>query len=313
MANAPDLEVHKLVKKYGSFHAVDGISFTVPKGKVIGFLGPNGAGKTTTIQILLGITLPTSGEIRFFGEDFSTHRQRCLQRINFTSAFNTLQGRITPWENLIVFAHLYNVRNPEKKIRDLFDYFEINDVINEQYMNLSAGQKTRVNLAKSLLNDPELILMDEPTASLDPDIADKTLTLIEDLKTSRNISILYTSHNMDEITRVCDEVIFLDHGKVVAHDTPLGLTKRIRTAEVRLTFDNPKNLVSEYLTKKKYTHKFVSDHAVLVHTEEKLIPKLIFGMTKTDILIVDIEIQKPTLEDVFLQIARGESYEAHEA
>ena len=300
------LEVEKLVKNYGSFRAVDGISFIVPKGKVVGFLGPNGAGKTTTIHMLLGITLTNGGTIKYFGKDFSKHRLYCLQRINFTSAFNTLLGRITVWENLLVFAHLYQVKYAKEKILKLTEYFEISDLLPELYQNLSAGQKTRVNLVKALLNDPELILMDEPTASLDPDIADKTLTLIEELKRARNLAILYTSHNMHEITRICDEVIFLDHGKIVAQDTPLNLTKRISSATIRLTFVNNKALLEQYLQEQKQHFSFPDNHTVIVTTQEKLIPEVLFGMSRTGVNITDIEIQKPTLQDVFLQIARKE-------
>lgn len=179
------LSVKNLTKKYGSYTAVDNISFEVPKGKIIGLLGPNGAGKTTTIQILLGITLANHGSINYFGKDFYKYRSESLQKINFTSSFNTLMGRITVLENLKVFGYLYNVKNPEKVIIEFAEYFEITKLLHEKYWDLSAGQKTRVNLIKSLINNPELILMDEPTASLDPDIADKTLTLIEKLKKDR--------------------------------------------------------------------------------------------------------------------------------
>jgi ABC-2 type transport system ATP-binding protein len=300
------LEVEKLVKNYGSFRAVDGISFTVPKGKIVGFLGPNGAGKTTTIQMLLGITLTNGGTIKYFGKDFSKHRLYCLQRINFTSAFNTLLGRISVWENLLVFAKLYQVKHAKEKILKLAEYFEISDLLPELYQNLSAGQKTRVNLVKALLNDPELILMDEPTASLDPDIADKTLTLIEELKRERNLAILYTSHNMHEITRICDEVIFLDHGKIVAQDTPLNLTKRISSATMRLTFDNNKEILEQYLQEQKLHFSFPDNHTVTITLQEKIIPEVLFGISRTGVDVTDIEIQKPTLQDVFLQIARKE-------
>lgn len=305
------LEVTHLVKNYKIFRAVDDISFHVKRGTVVGFLGPNGAGKTTTIQILLGITLANGGTIKYFGKDFFTNREYCLQRINFASAFNTLLGRISVGENLSVFAGLYKVTDPQKKIKELTAYFEVSQLLPQPYQNLSAGQKTRVNLIKSLLNDPELILMDEPTASLDPDIADKTLSLIEDLRKSRNLSILYTSHNMDEITRICDEVIFLDHGKIVAQDTPLGLTKRISKAQVRLLFDDKKEHIETFLQKHAYSFTFSSKNSVTINTEEKLIPKLIFGISKTGVMITDIEVIKPKLEDVFLQIARKEEYVTH--
>lgn len=302
------LEVSDLYKKYGSFVAVDSISFSVPKGKVVGFLGPNGAGKTTTIQMLLGITLTNGGSIKYFDKDFFKHRQYCLQRINFTSAFNTLQGKISVWENLLVFAKLYEIDHSKKKIEELARYFEISNLLPEVYQNLSSGQKTRVNFVKSLLNDPELLLMDEPTASLDPDIADKTLSFIQYLKQERNLTILYTSHDMEEITRICDEVIFLDRGKIVAQDTPLNLTKKITAVELRLTFDDNKKEMEEYLRKHDQLFSFVNNHVVLIDTIENLVPKLIFGISKTDIWITDIEIKKPTLEDVFLQIARGEKH-----
>ncbi|HKC04571.1 MAG TPA: ABC transporter ATP-binding protein, partial [Patescibacteria group bacterium] len=288
----------------GSFRAVDGISFVVPKGKVIGFLGPNGAGKTTTIQMLLGITERSAGSINYFGQDFFTHKKESLQRINSASAFNTLLGRISVMENLIVFANLYQVKNSKEKIMELIKHFEAEDLLPQRYWDLSSGQKTRVNLIKSLLNDPELLLMDEPTASLDPDITDKTLSLIEELKETRNLSILYTSHNMEEITRICDEVIFLDHGKIVAQDTPVNLTKRITGSELRLIFENKKETLENYLNQEKQKFSFENENTVVIDTTENLIPKLIFGLNKKGVKITDIEVEKPNLEDVFLEIAR---------
>jgi ABC-2 type transport system ATP-binding protein len=298
------LQVQNLTKKYGTFCAVNDISFSVKKGKIIGFLGPNGAGKTTTIQMLLGITNPTEGKIRYFDKDFLTHRRECLQRINFTSAFNTLQKKITVWQNLIVFAGLYGDLNPKEKLKELVSYFKIDRLLSLEYGNLSAGERTRVNLVKSLINNPELILMDEPTASLDPDIADIVLTYIEHLREKQNITILYTSHNMDEITRICDEVIFLDHGKIVAQDTPLGLTKRIDKAKLFLTFNKDREIVEKYCLEKKLDFNFPNDNTVVIEVEENKIPEIIFGLSKKEIWITDIEVKKPTLEDVFLHIAR---------
>jgi len=302
------LEVKDLVKNYGQFCAVDKISFNVPKGKVIGFLGPNGAGKTTTIHMLLGIALSNGGEIKYFGRDFYKNKSACLQRINFASSFNTLQGRISVYENLLVFAKLYAVKNPKQKIANLVKYFEVEDLLDQRFWDLSAGQKTRVNLIKSLINDPELILMDEPTASLDPDIADKTLSLIEDLRKSKKLSILYTSHNMNEITRICDEVIFIDHGKIVAQDTPLGLTKRLSKSTLRLTFEDKKNALEKFLKAENQKFTKINKNTVVIKLNEKEIPKIIFGISQAGVWITDIEVEKPTLEDVFLQIARGKKY-----
>lgn len=300
------LEVQNLVKDYKGYRAVDGITFRVPKGAVVGFLGPNGAGKTTTIQMLLGVTLPTSGKIQFFGKDFNTHREEILSRINFTSAFNNLLGRISVYENLLVYAQLYGVANPKKKIEELVSYFEIESFLQSIYWHLSAGQKTRVNLVKALLNDPEIVLMDEPTASLDPDIADKTLSLIEQLKKERDLSILYTSHNMDEITRICDDVIFLDKGKIVAQDTPENLTKRITSAQISLHVHSHLEEIQEYL--KSNSLPFTQDqHKIHITTDTNKVPEILFSIGKMDPDIRDIEILKPTLEDVFLQIARNQS------
>lgn len=303
--HSPVLVVNNLRKVFGTTTVVDGISFEIQKGEIVGLLGPNGAGKTTTIHMLLGITQASGGTIQYFGKDFFQNREYCLQKINFTSTYNTLQGRITVYENLRVFANLYNVKNAEKKIREHISYFEIDHLLNKRYWDLSAGQKTRVNIVKSLLNEPDLLLMDEPTASLDPDIADKTLSLIENLKKTTNISILYTSHNMDEVTRICDRVIFLDRGTIVAQDTPLNLTKQIATAKLQLTFEGKKSDVKEYLVKHNSPHTFVTSNIVVVDTEEKMIPKILFGISKTDIYVTDIEVIKPKLEDVFLDIARG--------
>jgi ABC-2 type transport system ATP-binding protein len=307
---SPELlvEVHDLVKDFGRFRAVDDISFSVPRGKIVGLLGPNGAGKTTTIHMLLGITTPTSGRITYFGREFVANRQWCLQRINYASSFNTLQGRISVWENLLVFARLYGMTRPGTRIKELATYFEITDLLDKRYWDLSAGQKTRVNLIKALLNNPELILMDEPTASLDPDIADKTLSLIEEARRASGVSILYTSHRMDEVNRICDEVIFLDHGRIVAQDTPLGLTKRIDAAQLKLTFDGARTAVEAFLAERGQRYVFPQNHIVSIDTTEALIPALIFGLSEQGVWITDIEVKKPTLEDVFLRIARGEAH-----
>jgi len=308
LASNPVLEVTELTKLYGSFRAVDRVSFTLHKGTIIGLLGPNGAGKTTTIQMLVGITLPDGGTIRYFGQDLHRHREACLQRVNFSSSYNMLQGRISVWENLVVFARLYRLRSPEQKIRDLGGYFGITELFEQRFLTLSAGQKTRVNLVKALLNDPEIILMDEPTASLDPDIADRTLSLIESLRESRDLAIVYTSHQMDEVTRICDEVIFLDRGRIVAQDTPAGLTKRIPNTQVRVRFEGQHALVATALRPNFADIDAPTDGVVVVNTDEHLVPQAIFDIGGSGVRIVDIDIRKPTLEDVFLQIARGNGH-----
>ncbi|MEX1052214.1 MAG: ABC transporter ATP-binding protein, partial [Patescibacteria group bacterium] len=221
------------------------------------------------------------------------------------SSFNNLQGKITVLENLLVYSNLYSINNPRNKIKNLVEYFEISSLLNQRYYDLSSGQRTRVNLVKALINDPMLILMDEPTASLDPDIADKLLSLIENLRKTKNTSILYTSHDMEEVTRICDEVIFLDKGKIIAQDTPLGLTKRISKAQVRLTFDGENKILEKYFKKEKLKFRFQTKNIVIIDTKEEKVPKLIFSLSKLGVWITDIEVKKPTLEDFFLQIARN--------
>jgi ABC-2 type transport system ATP-binding protein len=218
-----------------------------------------------------------------------------------------LQNRITVWENLVVFARLYRVRQPEAKIRELGAYFGIDSLMGQLFRTLSSGQKTRVNLVKALLNDPEVILMDEPTASLDPDIADRTLSLIESLRESRDLAILYTSHQMDEVTRICDEVIFLDHGRIVAQDTPAGLTRRVGNVQVRVKFEGDASRVRSALEARYADVRLPRHDVVVVTTEEHLVPQAIFEVASAGVEVVDIDIRKPTLEDVFLQIARGDN------
>jgi ABC-type multidrug transport system ATPase subunit len=204
-----------------------------------------------------------------------------------------------------VYAGLYCVANADNKIKELTAHLDLSPLLNKQYKDLSAGQKTRVNIAKSLLNDPALLLMDEPTASLDPDIADRVLTFIERIKKERDISLLFTSHNMDEVARICDRVIFLDKGSIVAEDTPVGLTKRVKYAQLRLTFDGSRKPIQTYASEQGLEVEFPRRQVVTCSVEEPQIPKVIFGLSKVGVYMTDIDIKKPDLEDVFLDIARG--------
>jgi len=299
------LSVEHLTKDFGEFRAVDDISFSIAKGSVVGMLGKNGAGKTTTIRMLLGVTTPTSGAISYFGKNFNSHREPSLQRINYISSYNTLLGRTSVWENLQIYAYLYNTQDHKKKIDELLTYFEVQDIKKKIYEDLSSGQKTRVNLVKSLLNDPELILMDEPTAALDPDIADKTLSLIENWKKEKNLSILYTSHNMQEVTRICDEVLFLSQGKIIEHDTPANLAKKVTKAQLILTFEKDPQLAFEYLKNRAISYEHKAPNQMIIETQENEIPRIIFDISKTGLWMNDITINKPTLEDFFLQISRN--------
>ena len=230
------LEVNNLVKKFNGFTAVDHISFNIYEGEITGFLGPNGAGKTTTIQMLLDLITPTSGEIKVFGKNFHQNREEILEKMNFSSAYVTMPNDLKVWENLATFARLYGVKDIRKRINELAEFFNIKDFLPKKTANLSTGQLTRLNIAKSLLNNPRLLLLDEPTASLDPDMADRTRKLLKEIKSDNGITILYTSHNMQEVEEVCDRVIFMNKGKIIDDDTPAALIKKYGFSDLNQVF-----------------------------------------------------------------------------
>ncbi len=217
------IETENLVKKFGDFIAVDGLSLQIEEGKITALLGPNGAGKTTTIQMLLDIITPTSGSIKFFGKNFKDNKEEILSQINFSSPYVALPSNLTVMENLLTFARLYGVKQPKAKIEELADFFEIRNLLSRMTTSLSTGQLTRVNLTKAFVNNPKILLLDEATASLDPYIADKTLTVLKRMQEQNGTTILYTSHNMAEIERLCDRVIFINKGAVRDDGTPSEL------------------------------------------------------------------------------------------
>lgn len=214
------VQLEHLRKEFNGTVAVDDVSFTVQRGEIVGLLGANGAGKTTTIQVLLGLTTPTSGTVRVFGQDFEQHRIEILQRCNFSSAYTGLPSNLKVWENLLVFAKLYQVKDHKRKTEELLELLEIGHLRTKITGHLSSGESTRVNLCKALLNDPELLLLDEPTASLDPNIADKVRKLLRRVQRERGISMIYTSHNMRDVEEVCDRVLFLNKGRIIAQGSP---------------------------------------------------------------------------------------------
>ncbi len=220
------IEARGLTKCFGEVCAVQNIDFELRRGEILGILGPNGAGKTTTMHMLLGLTTPSSGEIKILGLDPDKNREEVLGRINFSSSYVSLPYSLTVRENLLVFARLYSVKNKKEKIAELLSLFQLESIKHEPIRKLSSGQITRVSLAKAMLNDPEILLLDEPTASLDPDIADKTRRLLADKKDRDGTSILYTSHNMKEMEELCDRLLFLNHGRIIASGLPEDIIKK---------------------------------------------------------------------------------------
>lgn len=230
------VEVKSLKKAFNGFMAVDDVSFEIRKGEILGLLGPNGAGKTTIIHILLGLTMPTSGEIRIFDMELSKKRREILNYLNFSSSYVSMPLSLTVRENLRIFAMLYGIKNSKEKIDELLNEFEISDLGDKLVRKLSSGQVTRVCLAKALLNEPKLLLLDEPTASLDPDISDKTRKLLKRFRDERGLTILYTSHNMKEMEDMSDRIVFLDKGKVIAAGTPDDVIKEFKKENLEEVF-----------------------------------------------------------------------------
>jgi len=220
------IAVNDLTKRYAETLAVDRISFTARGGDTIGLLGGNGAGQTTTIAMLLGLLIPTSGSIRALGFDMARDRFSALARMNFSSPYVSLPGRLSVAENLRVYGHLYGVRGLERRIRQLADELDLGALLDRPAGELSAGQKTRVALAKSLINRPELLLLDEPTASLDPDTGDMVRGWLERYRAETGCTILLASHNMAEVSRLCSDVLMLKQGRIVDRGSPDALVAR---------------------------------------------------------------------------------------
>jgi ABC-2 type transport system ATP-binding protein len=222
----PVIEVAHLVKRYGSTVAVGGISFSVERGTTAALLGGNGAGKTTTLSILLGLLLPSEGSVRLLGEDMLRHRYRVLPRINFSSPYADLPHRLTVRQNLAVFARLYGLDRRRERIARLADDLQITRFLDRPAGKLSSGQKTRVALAKALLNEPEILLLDEPTASLDPDTGDWVRSYLEEYRARTGATMLLASHNMNEVERLCSQVMMMKSGLIVDRGSPSELIDR---------------------------------------------------------------------------------------
>jgi len=233
---APAIEAKGLTKRFAEVTAVAGVSFAAARGEILGLLGPNGAGKTTTLQMLLGLTTPSEGSVRILGLDLRRHRREILGRVNFSSAYVSLPPNLTVWENLNVFARLYGLRRARPRILALLELFEIPQALDRVTGTLSTGQLTRLNLCKAFLNEPEVLFLDEPTASLDPDAAEKVRRALLALQRERGTTMLYTSHNMREVEALCERVIFLQRGRIVAEGTTREVLARARSGSLEEVF-----------------------------------------------------------------------------
>lgn len=232
----PAIAVEHLTKRYKTTLAVDAVSFQISRGSVTALLGGNGAGKTTTIAMIMGLILPTSGLVRVLGHPMPEASALVLHRMNFESPYVDMPMRLTVRQNLHVFGRLYGVTDVPARIAELAETLDLADLLDRRTGSLSAGQKTRVSLAKALINEPELLLLDEPTASLDPDTADWIRARLDNYRRARGATILLASHNMLEVERLCDRVIIMKQGRIADDDTPARILARYQRATLEEVF-----------------------------------------------------------------------------
>lgn len=311
----PVLKVNKLTKIFTSgfwpfktpqkYTAVNNISFQLNKSEILGLLGPNGAGKTTTIQMLLGTLTPTQGSINYFDTDFKQYPIAALKKIGYTSGYEKLPARLTITENLDIVGRIYGIPQPMRmqQIEKLLRFFGIWHMRDRQTGTLSAGQATRVMLAKAFICDPQIVLLDEPTASLDPDVANEVRQFILAQRTERGISILVTSHNMDEVSELCDRVLVLKNGTIIADNTPDLLAQSISKVRIHLTISQELDRALKYLSDSQLNYT-MHDNNLIIELDEHDIAKFLVHLSELKIIYSQISIDKPTLEDYFLSIAK---------
>ncbi|MBI2146901.1 ABC transporter ATP-binding protein [Candidatus Woesearchaeota archaeon] len=296
------LIVSNLRKRYKSngkiIDALRGISFTVRKGEIFGLLGPNGAGKTTTINILTGLLSPDSGRIRFFGR---APCEETKNRINTATAYTMLNGDITVFQNLHIYAMIYNVPHARKRVEELLSRFRITALRDTRVYDLSTGQKTRVNLCKCFINDPDLVFLDEATVGLDPHIAYQVRQELRKTKAT----IVFTSHIMSEVEELCDRIAFISKGKILKVATPQGIKKLVR----KNTF------VIQFLSKPVNADRILKEFPITAHKDNKIsielksgkdIQRVIHRLITSGFEIRDFHIKRPTLDEIFIKIAEDE-------
>lgn len=300
------LVVRNLIKKFpDGFLAVNDVSFNVDQGQIVGLLGPNGAGKTTIINMLLSTLKPTSGQIAYFGKDFFIHRSIILEQVSYASTYVKLPPRLTILENLTIYGILYGLSHSQryercKKLLLLFDMWDMRDRL---MGSLSAGQTTRVMLAKAFLTMPKIVLLDEPTASLDPDVAMEVRRFILEQQKENGVSMVITSHNMDEVTQVCDHLIVLKKGVIIAQDTPEKLASSISQARVKLTITSSMDSVISLMNEKGYLHTILG-HLIEILVDERSIAPLLIELAQRSVHYEHVVIENPSLEDYFLHIVK---------
>lgn len=309
------LEVKGLTKSYRTkgkiVKAVDDISFSVGKGEVFGLLGPNGAGKTSTANMIVGLLRKDKGDIRILGKDSELEEVR--EKINIVSAYTWLTNVLSIYENLKIFAKLYGIKEYDDRITQLLEMFEIEHLRDKKVRYLSSGENTRVLLCKGLLNHPKLLLLDEATIGLDPYMANKTRKILKRLVREKGLTIVITTHNMQEAEELCDRIAFINHGKIYeTYDTD-NITKMIAKERVKITFKKIAPKVLERLKEKiewrlKGESKIVKmdqTGIVMEIDKERFVHDVLKYLFDSGCRINDIDIKKPTLDEVFIKLAKG--------
>jgi ABC-2 type transport system ATP-binding protein len=304
------LKISNLRKSFKSINkivkAVDGISFQVKKGEIFGLLGVNGAGKSTTLNMLCGLILSDSGKIEMFGKDFFKHEEELRGQFNLATAYYSLSGNLTVRQNLKVYARLYNVKNPEKKIKELTEKFLFTKHFDTRVRSLSSGEKTKLVLIKSLLNDPKLLFLDECTAGLDPDVAEIVRDHIMEYNKETGCTIIFTSHYMQEVEQMCNRIAFMDKGKIVKIGKAKDLINELETQRIQIHFSKKIEKAKQILRNENIKFE-VPDKGVLsfqIKNREKIVYPILEKFVKAQIPFDDLHLNKPTLEEYFIKQSR---------
>lgn len=294
-----------LKEKLAAFTAVDHISFHLHEGEILGLLGANGAGKTTTIHILLGILTPTSGQIHYFGRDFYQHRAELIRSIAHASAYTKLSAPLTIAENLDIIGRLYGLSAQERneRMHHLMKLFGIEGLRGKQAGSLSAGQMTRVMLVKAFISKPKIVLLDEPTASLDPDMASEVREFILKMQKEEKISVILTSHNMQEVALMCNRALVMKDGVIIEEDTPQMLARKGSISEVSFYKLSAVERVVSFCEENKCHYRMQDGKMTIMLVEQKIAP-LLMELARIGIIYENIEIKQPTLDDYFVKMVR---------
>lgn len=298
------ISVKNLTKQFKDLLAVDNVSFSLEKGEILGLLGPNGAGKTTIFQMLLGVLTPSSGSIYYFDKDLSRSREEILEKINFCSTYTNLPWSLKVSDSFAFISRLYKIANRKKRIAELVDTFNLGPLLHKEVASLSAGELTRVNLAKAFINDPQVVLLDEPTASLDPEVAHFIRQYILKKRSENELSVVFTSHNMIEVETLCDRVLFIQKGRLIANDKPGELARTLDKCSLSFICEDSNISLAVIVAKKLNIEIKISEKELSASMEEKRVVEYLTALANEGVAISALNVKPASLEDYFLEQAK---------